>query len=467
MGDFFKNPWGKENNELTSNDWDNTNDGFDQWFDSLSTNNSVYPNVIYNQVVNQVYKCKYCKEKFTQKQIEAVVSKVETLTKKIKNNIAAVLPYLNTYRKDFNLDTCLRKGHFIAQAMVESNNFNTFEESGCYKSRPQDLLQASAFHKAGVEIDKTTLTSLKSHLTKIFKITDKNKKDLNKTASQIETIILANKVKAKDYLLYGANSTERELKQVKQKVTASDGTQTEEVQYIIYHKVHDCHRVETLSKRYANFSGSSNGDELSRDGYKFKGRGLKQLTHRSNYKRFSKFRTKDKFAKGEPYIDFTAEKNAKSVKEGNYLKLSEPKFATQSAVWYWQVGNSGSSKPYEAADEDNVDKLTRRINGGLNGIKDRRRNTKFVKSESLFNINKHFYEMFVDAKDTGDSVKRKKATDYLKKRTFTYKDKEAQNLLIKINNLSKIKIPKPTIKQGPEIKIEAPNIIIKPFFNKQ
>ena len=105
------------------------------------------------------------------------------------------------------------------------------------------------------------------------------------------------------------------------------------------------------SKVYANRMG--NGDEASKDGWKFKGRGYIQLTGKDNYKAFSEW------AK-EPSI------------LTNPDQVAEDKYAGLSAIWFWN--KNGLSK---IADTDNlrdnatVEKITKRVNGGTHGLVDR------------------------------------------------------------------------------------------------
>lgn len=76
------------------------------------------------------------------------------------------------------------------------------------------------------------------------------------------------------------------------------------------------------------------------DGIKFRGRGLIQLTGRSNYTAYSR----------DAGIDFT--------NDGNWLKLADPKWATDSAGWFWQRHGLN-----ELADRDEFTKITKIING--------------------------------------------------------------------------------------------------------
>jgi putative chitinase len=82
------------------------------------------------------------------------------------------------------------------------------------------------------------------------------------------------------------------------------------------------------------------------DGFKFRGRGLKQLTGRQNYARFA------------ADYDMTAEEAAAwlETKEG----------ALASALWFWDTNNLNP-----IADTGDVVALTKRINGGDIGLADR------------------------------------------------------------------------------------------------
>ena len=91
-----------------------------------------------------------------------------------------------------------------------------------------------------------------------------------------------------------------------------------------------------------------NGDEFSGDGYRFCGRGLIQLTGRSNYQSFAD----------------SLEMNINDVPE--YLATFEG--ASQSACWYWET-----NKLNQWADAGDILTLTKRINGGTIGLEDRKK----------------------------------------------------------------------------------------------
>lgn len=99
------------------------------------------------------------------------------------------------------------------------------------------------------------------------------------------------------------------------------------------------------NKVYANRMG--NGSEASGEGYKFRGRGLIQLTGKDNYTRFAKS------------IGKTLDETIK------YLET--PEGAVASAAWFWDA-----NKLNIYADKGDFTGLTRRINGGTIGLADRK-----------------------------------------------------------------------------------------------
>lgn len=107
------------------------------------------------------------------------------------------------------------------------------------------------------------------------------------------------------------------------------------------------------NKVYADRIG--NGSEGSGDGWKYRGRGLIQLTGKSNYLAFAKA-IGLRFEEIVPYIE---------TKAG----------ALESACWYWTV-----NKLNAVADTGDMRKMTKIINGGLNGIADREARYTQIKS---------------------------------------------------------------------------------------
>lgn len=107
------------------------------------------------------------------------------------------------------------------------------------------------------------------------------------------------------------------------------------------------------SRAYANRMG--NGSEASKEGWKFRGRGAIQTTGKSNYKAFSDF-IKDSEIMNNP--DLVAE---------NYAFESALFFFDKNKLW--SICDKGIT-------DHAILELTRRINGGVNGLKHRSELTK-------------------------------------------------------------------------------------------
>lgn len=96
-----------------------------------------------------------------------------------------------------------------------------------------------------------------------------------------------------------------------------------------------------------------NGPEESGDGWRYRGRGLKQLTGKANYRAFTAW-ARQRFPDAP---DFAADPD----------RVAEFPWAFVSAVWFWDA--NGLSR---LADNDDTLAITKRVNGGLNGLADRR-----------------------------------------------------------------------------------------------
>ena len=101
------------------------------------------------------------------------------------------------------------------------------------------------------------------------------------------------------------------------------------------------------------------GNTQQGDGVKYKGRGLIQITGRANYKKYADFCGFDVVANPE--------------------LLELPLGATKSAMWYWQTHGLN-----QQADKDDLQTITKKINGGLNGLADRRK--YLARAKQVFNI---------------------------------------------------------------------------------
>jgi len=93
-------------------------------------------------------------------------------------------------------------------------------------------------------------------------------------------------------------------------------------------------------------SRMGNGPAESGEGWKFRGRGLKQLTGKFNYEKCGQ-------ALGVDLV-------------GNPDLLLEPIYAARSAGWFWKSNNLSSF-----ADANDIKGMTKKINGGLIGYEQR------------------------------------------------------------------------------------------------
>lgn len=103
-----------------------------------------------------------------------------------------------------------------------------------------------------------------------------------------------------------------------------------------------------------------NTPEEDGDGEKYKGRGLIQITGKANYTLFSKWY----FGAGPDEKIFV----------GRPELVEQPTPCVASAVWYWTARNLNA-----IADKDDVVTLTKRINGGTNGLEDRKKRLLIIK----------------------------------------------------------------------------------------
>jgi putative chitinase len=101
------------------------------------------------------------------------------------------------------------------------------------------------------------------------------------------------------------------------------------------------------SRVYANRMG--NGDEASKEGFKFRGRGYIQLTGKDNYKQFSDFIGEDCVANP----DLVATK---------YPLTSAAFFFNKNGIW--SLCDKGATK-------NEIVAVTKRVNGGTIGLDDR------------------------------------------------------------------------------------------------
>ncbi|WP_246793373.1 hypothetical protein [Burkholderia perseverans] len=124
----------------------------------------------------------------------------------------------------------------------------------------------------------------------------------------------------------------------------------------LYGRTHDhpANQQAIANRTYAD--SDSNGNIESGDGWKYRGRGYIQLTHRGGYQRLTTWNRNNRAANwpSEDDIDF----------EANPDRVAEVRYAIRSACFFW-VSNNLYTKADAGATSDNVDSITRVINSGL------------------------------------------------------------------------------------------------------
>lgn len=121
------------------------------------------------------------------------------------------------------------------------------------------------------------------------------------------------------------------------------------VAHFLAQAAHECDGFCT-TQEYASGAAYEGRKDLGNtqpgDGKRYKGRGLFQLTGRANYKKFGERMDLD--LENDPEIG------------------AEPATSLAIACEYWK-----DKKLNEFADDDDIETITRKINGGLNGLDDR------------------------------------------------------------------------------------------------
>lgn len=127
--------------------------------------------------------------------------------------------------------------------------------------------------------------------------------------------------------------------------------------------------TEELASGAAYEGRKSLGNTQLGDGVRFKGRGLIQITGRSNYK-----------AVGDALgVDLIKNPGLLGGKNANKCTIDQLKNAAMSAGWFWNsrklnaiADNINITKPIDTGTNlENFVLITRKINGGTNGLNDR------------------------------------------------------------------------------------------------
>lgn len=124
---------------------------------------------------------------------------------------------------------------------------------------------------------------------------------------------------------------------------------------------------EIANRAYANRNG--NGDIESGDGWRYRGRGLKQVTGRANYRAF----TEDHAQLFGELIDFEEEPEL----------LGTPRYAARSALWFWRA-NDLFVLADAGVNRAAADRITAIINPGTDSYDQRWENVRDLTASEVF-----------------------------------------------------------------------------------
>lgn len=111
--------------------------------------------------------------------------------------------------------------------------------------------------------------------------------------------------------------------------------------------------------------GNRNGNNSTGDGYRYRGRGIFQLTGKYNYQQFTNFYK----ANYDNTKDFVVNPD---------LLATDKEIAVISALWFYKTNVLDIIK---VTTDTTVEKVTKKINGGRNGLAHRKKLTEKTKKE--------------------------------------------------------------------------------------
>lgn len=130
---------------------------------------------------------------------------------------------------------------------------------------------------------------------------------------------------------------------------------------------HPADQEAIANRAYADRNG--NGDIESGDGWRFRGRGLKQVAGRANYRAF----TEDHAQLFGELIDFEAEPEL----------LGTPRYAARSALWFWRA-NDLFALADAGINRAAADSITAIINPGTDSYYQRWENVRDLNASAVF-----------------------------------------------------------------------------------
>jgi predicted chitinase len=250
-----------------------------------------------------------------------------------------ILTYFNEALKKGGFTTCYRQAHFFSQVYEESGGMNATLEKGSY-SVPQMLktykdkaVTKDVFFKQSFWNDKIYLEYASVNLYETSADTTITKYE----GKDIETFKW-NGTSATDTVRLPTSFSQKKPADYK-KVNLTETQKTS-------------NREKLFNLVYSNKNG--NGDVASGDGYKFRGRGAIQLTGRTTYREVSN-KCNSIFATA-----YNWESNPEVLESDNKAVIY-----SVAAFFLWKFGD------LKNLDTKDVTYVTKKVNGGTNGLSTR------------------------------------------------------------------------------------------------
>jgi len=184
---------------------------------------------------------------------------------------------------------------------------------------------------------------------------------------------------------------------------------------------------------YSHKDVGSLGNKGGDDGYRYIGRGLKQLTGRYNYTEFAKYHAAGKFGEKDPditeakFANDTNTPNETIPPTGHYEKTAEPKYAVQSAYWFWTKRDLQN-----LADKDDLREISKKVTGASGSNLDAEENARGIflnyAKKYAFDTNTHFKNLY----EKGDETQKKLAQNYFESK-YQKDDEDAKSIWKQLN----------------------------------
>ncbi|MFL5730171.1 MAG: hypothetical protein ACJ75J_11855 [Cytophagaceae bacterium] len=310
---------------------------------TATVNKKPQKKIFYLRTNKPDYACTKCGRDLT-----VTLERLESIFPNNKKITSADASLFTKALKTAGFNTCKKQVHFFSQVRCESANFTKFKESAEY-SLPRYLV---VFYK---NCNVKDLFNQSFWDNKTYKKYFFNKVYEFDTLSN-QTKYLTKEIKTHKWVPVCVGSIKESKDTIQCPISFSPPSKKQKGSYILvsYSEAQKAEIQERLfSLTYANMLG--NGDSSTHDGYNFFGKGAIQLTGKANYKD----------------VSLTANKiygtNYDWVK--NYNEITEKR---ESIIYSATAFFVFKIKDLNTIDKSNVTQITKLVNGGSNGLNERK-----------------------------------------------------------------------------------------------